>query len=173
MIIGKFSSGENGTIEGFLQTLCSEISEMGLVFHPHNRPGVLYSITSSAIAINVGGRMRPSALAVFRLMANSNLVACSTGRSDGLAPPHWRAHLLDMRDKNDLSAPVRTLTGVSKFGICKVENDTKLLHVITVGSITGGDRATKGWIEGTFQGRLAKDCSRAFVPLRRLLRRAR
>jgi hypothetical protein len=88
-------------------------------------------------------------------------------------PPHWRAHLLDIRHNNDLSAPVRTLTGVLKFGICKVENDTKLLHVITVDSITGGDPATDGWIEGKFQGRLAKDCSRAFVPLSRLLRRTR
>src|SRR6516162_9569470 len=33
---------------------------------------VAYSITSSAIASKVGGRLRPSALAVFRLMTNSN-----------------------------------------------------------------------------------------------------
>jgi hypothetical protein len=30
--------------------------------------------------------MRPSALAVLRLMMSSNLVGCSTGRSLGLAP---------------------------------------------------------------------------------------
>src|SRR5215510_298965 len=45
-----------------------------------------YSITSSARASSVGGTSRPSALAVCRLMTNSNLVDCSTGRSAGLAP---------------------------------------------------------------------------------------
>jgi hypothetical protein len=45
-----------------------------------------YSITSSARASNVGGTSRPSALAVLRLMASSNLVGCWTGRSAGLAP---------------------------------------------------------------------------------------
>ena len=32
------------------------------------------------------GIVSPSALAVFRLITNSNLVGCSTGRSAGLAP---------------------------------------------------------------------------------------
>jgi hypothetical protein len=77
------------------------------------------------------------------------------------AQPHGRAHLLDIRDKNDLSAPVRTLTGVSKFGICNVENDTKLLHVITVGTITGGAPATEGWIEPKFKDK-PSNCFRAF-----------
>ena len=45
-----------------------------------------HSITSSARASSVGGTSRPSALAVFRLMTNSNLVDCKTGRSAGLAP---------------------------------------------------------------------------------------
>src|SRR5689334_15860543 len=40
----------------------------------------LHSITSSARASNVGGTVRPSALAVCRLMTNSNLVDCKTGR---------------------------------------------------------------------------------------------
>src|SRR6266481_1554737 len=43
-----------------------------------------YSITSSAIASTPGGKVTPSALAVFRLITNSNLVDCSMGRS-GLA----------------------------------------------------------------------------------------
>jgi hypothetical protein len=47
-----------------------------------------YSITSSARASSVGGTSRPRALAVERLMANSNLVGSSTGMSDGFAP--WR-----------------------------------------------------------------------------------
>src|SRR5260370_36235926 len=45
-----------------------------------------YSITSSARASTDGGRLRPSAFAVVRLMVNSNLVGCSTGMSAGLAP---------------------------------------------------------------------------------------
>src|SRR6266511_2633705 len=42
-----------------------------------------HSITSSAMASTPGGKVRPSALAVFRLMTNSNLVGCKTGRSAG------------------------------------------------------------------------------------------
>ena len=45
-----------------------------------------HSITSSARASSVGGTSRPSALAVIRLMTNSNLVDCKTGRSAGFAP---------------------------------------------------------------------------------------
>jgi hypothetical protein len=47
--------------------------------HGSNRP--LYSITSSALASKDGGTVRPSALAVFRLMVNSNFVGCTTGSS--------------------------------------------------------------------------------------------
>src|SRR6476646_10058061 len=47
---------------------------------------VPYSITSSARASTEGGTVRPSALAVLRLIINSNLVGCSTGRSEGLVP---------------------------------------------------------------------------------------
>ena len=43
-------------------------------------------MTSSARASNVGGIARPIALAALRLMRNSNLVGCSTGRSAGLVP---------------------------------------------------------------------------------------
>src|SRR6516162_3386380 len=45
-----------------------------------------HSITSSARASSVGGTSMPSALAVCRLITNSNLVACNTGRSAGCAP---------------------------------------------------------------------------------------
>jgi hypothetical protein len=45
-----------------------------------------YSITSSAMASSPGGKLRPNALAVLRLIASSNLVGCSIGRSVGLAP---------------------------------------------------------------------------------------
>jgi hypothetical protein len=47
---------------------------------------VLHSITLSARARIEGGMVRPSALAVFRLMTSWYLEACSTGRSAGFAP---------------------------------------------------------------------------------------
>jgi hypothetical protein len=48
--------------------------------------GTAHSITSSARASKEGGTVRPSALAVFMLITSWNLVGCSTGRSEGLAP---------------------------------------------------------------------------------------
>jgi len=45
-----------------------------------------HSITSSASESTSGGMESPSALAVLRLITSSNLVDCSTGRSEGLAP---------------------------------------------------------------------------------------
>src|SRR4029077_1066324 len=45
-----------------------------------------HSITSSARASSVGGTVRPSVFAVFRLRTNSIFTACSTGRSAGLTP---------------------------------------------------------------------------------------
>src|SRR5262245_37638016 len=45
-----------------------------------------HSITSSAMESTSPGMVRPSALAVLRLITNANLVAWITGRSPGLAP---------------------------------------------------------------------------------------
>ena len=45
-----------------------------------------HSITSSALARNDSGTASPSPFAVLRLTTSSNLVGCSIGRSDGLAP---------------------------------------------------------------------------------------
>jgi hypothetical protein len=55
-----------------------------------NRSKRCYSITSSAVANNVGGTLRPSIRAVEALMTNSNFVDCTTGRSAGLAPFRMR-----------------------------------------------------------------------------------
>src|SRR5262249_19592517 len=45
-----------------------------------------YSISWSARPTSVFGTVRPSALAVLRLMTSSNLVACTTGNSAGFPP---------------------------------------------------------------------------------------
>jgi hypothetical protein len=45
-----------------------------------------YSITSSAVICMICGTVRFSALAVLRLITNSNLVDCITGRSAGFSP---------------------------------------------------------------------------------------
>ncbi len=58
--------------------------------HGSNVPkrNIPYSITTSAAVRSVGGTLSPSALAVFRFMANSNFVGCTTGRFAGFSP--WR-----------------------------------------------------------------------------------
>jgi hypothetical protein len=48
--------------------------------------GSYYSITSSARAKIDCGTVRPSVLAVFRLMISSKVDGCCTGRSAGLVP---------------------------------------------------------------------------------------
>src|SRR6516164_7600614 len=50
-----------------------------------------YSITSSARASSVVGTSRPSAFAVFRLIASSYLVGACTGRSAGFSPLRMRS----------------------------------------------------------------------------------
>src|SRR5262245_42756534 len=45
-----------------------------------------HSITSLARARSVGGTESPMALAVLRLMTNSNFVGCSTGKSAAFSP---------------------------------------------------------------------------------------
>src|SRR5262249_40686890 len=52
----------------------------------HDELAPFHSITSSARASSVGGTSMPSAFAVVRLIARSNLVGCSTGMSAGFAP---------------------------------------------------------------------------------------
>src|SRR5262249_16207549 len=50
----------------------------------------LHSITSSASSCIEFGTARPNALAVLRLITSSNLVACTTGRSEGFSPLRMR-----------------------------------------------------------------------------------
>src|SRR5262249_45247472 len=49
-----------------------------------------HSITSWAVAMSLSGTSSPSAFAVLRLMTNSNLVGCWTGRSEALSPLRMR-----------------------------------------------------------------------------------
>ena len=49
-----------------------------------------HSITSSAATSSLSGTVRPSIRAVEALMTSSNLLACTTGRSAGLAPLRMR-----------------------------------------------------------------------------------
>src|SRR3984893_16299286 len=51
----------------------------------------VYSMTSSARASNEGGTVRPSALAVLRLITSSNFVGACTGRSAGVSPLRMRS----------------------------------------------------------------------------------
>jgi hypothetical protein len=62
---------------------CPLCANSGLM---HRSKHHLYSITSSARASTAGGTVRPSALAVVRLMTSSNFVGCSTGISPGCVP---------------------------------------------------------------------------------------
>src|SRR6516225_4375681 len=50
------------------------------------RAPAAHSITSSARPSSVSGIVRPSAVAVIRLMTRSNLIGCSTGKLAGFAP---------------------------------------------------------------------------------------
>src|SRR6185503_15107248 len=64
-------------------------SLLGPDFHRQDRTSFAWrthSITSSAPTSSIGGTSRPSALAVLRLITNSNLVDRMTGRSAGFSP---------------------------------------------------------------------------------------
>src|SRR5262245_49517628 len=73
----------------------SQGSGLPILTAPHDELAALHlrdhSITSSARASSVGGTSRPSALAVFRLITNSNFVGIWTGKSAILAPLRMRS----------------------------------------------------------------------------------
>src|SRR5262245_31499754 len=71
---------------------CCEMQKLSTgKFHLNLPLSRFYSITSSASCWRCKGTSRPSALAVLRLIASSNLVGCITGKSAGLAPLRIRA----------------------------------------------------------------------------------
>ena len=63
---------------------------------PRDECAAFHSITSSARARSEGGIVRPSALAVLKLMTNSSLVGNSTGKSLAFAPLNiWSKYQAD------------------------------------------------------------------------------
>src|SRR6516162_6235943 len=64
----------------------------------------LHSITSSAVICMISGTVRPSALAVFKLMTSWYLVGACTGRSAGVSP---------LRMRSTYEAERRTMSAVS------------------------------------------------------------
>jgi hypothetical protein len=100
----------------------------------------VYSMTSSARAINVGGIVMPSAFAVLRLITSSNFVGCSTGKSAGFAPlrilsrawcascastwPCWNARLPSWKHHD---APARLHFRLTSF-VLKLKGACEIRH---------------------------------------------
>jgi hypothetical protein len=60
---------------GSSSNFCLGVAPQNPSFRANRDIPLVYSITSSARASRVGGKVRPSALAVLRLIRSSNLVA--------------------------------------------------------------------------------------------------
>src|SRR5262245_3303666 len=84
-------------------------SLLGPDFHRLDRTSFAWrthSITSSARVSNIGGTVRPIAFAAIRLIASSNLVGCSTGKSPGFAPRRiLSTYATARRNRSALFAP--------------------------------------------------------------------
>ena len=80
----------NQNVRSTLRSRHREVTRSG-PFRAMNRHPGLYSITSSARASKDGGRVRPSAFAVLRLITSSYLVGACTGRSAGFSPLRMRS----------------------------------------------------------------------------------
>jgi hypothetical protein len=65
--------------------------QLGMSAMGQKRTSAVYSITSSARPISVFGTLRPSALAVLRLITSSYLVGACTGRSPAFSPLRMRS----------------------------------------------------------------------------------
>jgi hypothetical protein len=77
----------------------------------HRSKQSLYSITSSARASNVGGTVRPSALAVLRLITSSYLVGACTGSSTKSGASPNIQHGFDVEDCVRVAELNRASTG--------------------------------------------------------------
>jgi hypothetical protein len=93
----KIAIGDSNLINVRFGPLCGLKSDIprgprsannGLTHRSKNNP---HSMISSASAKSLSETVRPSALAVLRLITSSNFDGCSTGRSLGLAPLRIRS----------------------------------------------------------------------------------
>jgi hypothetical protein len=92
------------------------------------------------VASSVSGMVRPSALAVLRLMTSSNLVGFCTGRSAGLSPlrtrgqAHWdgvgRCWLCDRARCEGIASSASALTACVHHRKCdnKQDQNSRILH---------------------------------------------
>src|SRR5262245_6761016 len=76
----------SGDLPGLLGLASERRREDAPTHDADERSPVHYWMISSALTRKDCGIVSPRALAVFRLITNSNLVGCSTGRSPGFAP---------------------------------------------------------------------------------------
>src|SRR6516165_11930303 len=84
--VNKADHGDGRLLRPRRNRPCRRTAEKGDEIAPAD-----HSITSSARAMRVGGKVRPMALAALRLITSSNLVAFSTGSSPTLAPRRMRS----------------------------------------------------------------------------------
>src|SRR5262249_30088616 len=85
-MLRQVQSDRSNLAHGWLPFAADSIRQQFATQMPQGGHPPHHSITSSASNWIELGTSRPSALAVCRLMTNSNLVDCSTGRSAGFAP---------------------------------------------------------------------------------------
>ena len=71
----RTSSGDFATLAA-IRRVSSLLSNLAADRQPGSCSAIIYSITSSAVASSEGGMVIPRALAVLRLITNSNLVGC-------------------------------------------------------------------------------------------------
>jgi hypothetical protein len=73
-------------IRGWPHNRLGKRTSLALSISAASKRPTSYSITSSAATRRFCGTVRPSVLAILRLMTNSNLVDCMTGSSAGFSP---------------------------------------------------------------------------------------
>ena len=85
---GQFRAGGGNTCGSMLicRSRAASSSCSSRKRQPFDELAACHSITSSAMDSSPGGTSMPSASAVFKLIRNSNLVACTTARSAGFSP---------------------------------------------------------------------------------------
>src|SRR6476661_5708262 len=90
----------------------------------HRTKTLRYSITSSALATNDCGMLRPSAFALLRLTTNSNLAGACTGISPGFSPLRMRSTYSGARKLREAALD---LTGIAHVQWCEL-NTKRLCH---------------------------------------------